>query len=428
MKDVSGFTCDLKENIIELASRYVCPNRIATFRQLGTVPVMGKREGNYFWDLDGRRLFDVHINGGTFNLGHRNPEIISALKEALDHYDIGNHHLASTARTSLAEALVAATGPNMQFCVFTPSGTEAVDVAIRSARHATKRRKVISFVGAYHGHGGLGFQAGDEKQLRLFLSESTGEDFLRVPFNDLHAMESALKNGDAAAVLCEIIPATSGFPMPSPGFYPGVKKLCEAKGTFLIADEVQTGLMRTGTLWASQGYGIEPDIVVCGKGLSGGVYPIAAAILSKDAGAWLSEDGWGHSSTFGGSELGCVVAMKVLEIVRRPGVAENVRSISSRLSQGLEAIRKRHPFLLEIRQNGLVIGLKFDNPLGGPLMTACAFETGLWAFPAGFERSVLQFKPNLLVDATAADEALSLLERSIELCENRFLGGRNENT
>lgn len=427
MGDVSGFALERKESIIELASRYVCPNRIATFRQLGTVPVMGKREGNYFWDLDGRRLFDVHINGGTYNLGHRNPEIIKALMEALEHYDIGNHHFVSTVRTRLAETLVTATGAKMQFCVFTPSGTEAVDVAIRSARHATKRRKIISFIGAYHGHGGLGFQAGDAKQLEFFLSESTGEDFIRVPFDDLQAMEEALKSGDAAAVLCEIIPATSGFPMPSPGFYPGVQKLCRAKGTLLIADEVQTGLMRTGTLWASQGYGIEPDIVVCGKGLSGGIYPIAAAILSKDAGAWLSEDGWGHSSTFGGSELGCVLALKVLEIVRRPAVAENVRSVSSRLSQGLEAIRKRHPFLLEIRQNGFVIGLKFDNPLGGPLMTACAFETGLWAFPAGFERSVLQFKPNLLVDAKAADEALSLLERSIELCENKFLGGRNEN-
>lgn len=428
MGDTLGFDRTDKESIIELAARYICPNRVATFRQLGTVPVIGKREGNYFWDLDGRRLFDVHINGGTYNLGHRNPEIIQTLKDALDRYDIGNHHLVSTVRTRLAETLLSATGKNMAYCVFSPSGTEAVDVAIRSARHATKRRKIISFTGAYHGHGGLGFQAGDANQLKFFLSEASVDDFVRVPFNDLDAMEAALKNGDAAAVLCEIIPATSGFPMPSPGFYPGLQKLCRTKGALLIADEVQTGLMRTGKLWASQGYGIEPDILVTGKGLSGGVYPIAAALLSKQAGSWLAEDGWGHSSTFGGSELGCVVALKVLEIIQRPGVAENVRIISSQLAQGLERIKKKHSFLLEIRQNGFVIGLRFDNPLGGALMTACAFETGLWAFPAGFDRSVLQFKPNLLVDRKAADEALDLLERSMELCENKFLGGRNENS
>lgn len=415
-----------KESVIELAARYVCPGRVAVFTQLGTVPVMGRREGNYFWDLDGRKLFDVHINGGTYNLGHRNPEILRTLKEALDHYDMGNHHFVSTARTRLAEALIAATWERMRYCVFTPSGAEAVDVAIRSARRATKRKKVISFKGAYHGHGGLGLRAADEQQSRFFLSEGTRGEFIRVPFNDAAAMEKALRKHDIAAVLCEMIPATSGFLMPSPDFYPKVRKLCSEWGALLVADEVQTGLMRTGEMWACRGYGIEPDILVTGKGLSGGVYPIAAAVLSKEAGAWLPEDGWGHSSTFGGSELGCVVALKVLEIVQRPETVKNVRAVSSFLVEGLAGIKSRHPFLVEIRQNGLVIGLRFDHPLGGALVTACAFETGLWAFPAGFDRSVLQFKPNLLVDRPAAEEALSLLERSIELCEKKFLGGSGE--
>jgi acetylornithine/succinyldiaminopimelate/putrescine aminotransferase len=412
-----------KESIIELAVRHVCPGRVAVFKQLGAVPVMGKREGNYFWDLDGRRLFDVHINGGTYNLGHRNAEVIAALKEALGHYDMGNHHFVSVARTRLAEQLVSLVPGDMQYCVFTASGAEAIDVAIRSARRATGRRKIISFIGCYHGHGGIGLRAGEAEQARFFLSEQPEDEILRVPFNDQGAMEQALAGGDVAAALCEIIPATSGFPMPSPGYYPAIKKMCVEKGTFLVADEVQTGLMRTGEMWACRGYGIEPDILVTGKGLSGGIYPIAAAVLSKQAGAWLPEDGWGHSSTFGGSELGCVVALKVLEIIQRPEVRANVRDVSSFLAGALREIQSRHPFLLEIRQNGLIIGLRFDNPVGGALVTACAFDSGLWAFPAGFDRSVLQFKPNLLVDRPAAEEALSLLEKSIELCETRFLGG-----
>ena len=215
-----------KEDVIELAARYVCPQRIDTFKMLGAVPAMGRREGNYFWDMDGRRLFDVHINGGTYNLGHRNPEVIAALRAALDHYDIGNHHMPSIARAKLARMLVDLVPGDMQYCVFTPSGAEAADITIRTARKATGRRTIVSFHGSYHGHGGLGLQAGYADQARYFLSDSPQGEYIQVPFNDLGAMEAALEKGDVAAVLCEIIPATSGFPMPAPGFYPELKKLC----------------------------------------------------------------------------------------------------------------------------------------------------------------------------------------------------------
>jgi len=410
-----------KEDIVEQAVRYVCPDRVNTFKQLGAVPVMAQREGNYFWDMDGRKLFDVHINGGTYNLGHRNPEIIAVLRDALDHYDMGNHHMVSVARAKLAETLIHLVPGDMHYCVFTPSGAEAVDVAIRTARKATGRRKIVSFKASYHGHGGLGLQAGYVEQAHYFLSDSPEGEYVHVPFDDIEAMREALNAGDAAAALCEMIPATNGFPTPSPGYYPEVKKMCQEKGTLIIADEVQTGLGRTGDFWACEGYGIEPDMLITGKGLSGGIYPISAAVLSADVAGWLKEDGWGYSSTFGGSELGCIVGDKVLEILQRPGVLENVRKMASVLTQGLREIQKRHPFLVEIRQNGLVIGLRFDNPMGGQLMSACSFESGLWAFPAGFDRSVLQFKPSILVDRQACEEALGLLENAITLCEERFL-------
>jgi putrescine aminotransferase len=176
-------------------------------------------------------------------------------------------------------------------------------------------------------------------------------------------------------------------------------------------------------VWACEGYKVEPDMLVTGKGLSGGVYPIAAALLSEKVAGWLTEDGWGHSSTFGGSELGCIIALKVLEILERPEVLENVNAVSEFISKELKEIKERHPFLAEIRQNGLVIGLKFDNPYGGMMMAASSFESGLWAFPAGFDRSVLQFKLNILVDSAACKEALSLLEKSIVYCEEKFLKG-----
>jgi len=407
------------QGIIDLAARYVCPGRVETFRMLGTVPVMGRREGHYFWDLDGRQLFDVHINGGTFSLGHRHPEVVAALREGLELYDIGNHPIPSGPRARLAEELARLTPGDLQYTVFTPSGSEANDVAIKTARRVTGRRRVVSLVGSYHGHSGLGLPAGDRQAAEYFLSAGQADDFVQVPFNDLDAMHTALAAREVAAVILETIPATYGFPLPATGYLTGVRELCDRAGTIYIADEVQTGLGRTGRMWAVDGYGVVPDILVTGKGLSGGLYPMAAAVLSPRVAGWLSDNGWGHISTFGGAELGCHVALKVLEILERPGVLENVRAIAPLLGEGLRAIAARHPFLTEVRQNGLVIGLKFGHELAGPMMTAAGYEAGLWAFFAGFDRSVLQFKPGLLIDREASGELLARLERAIEICVER---------
>ena len=126
-------------------------------------------------------------------------------------------------------------------------------------------------------------------------------------------------------MLLETIPATSGFPLPAPGYLRGVKALCERHGALYVADEVQTGLGRTGRMWGVECFDVVPDVLVTGKGLSGGLYPISAAVLSPRAARWLDEDGWGHVSTFGGAELGCRVAQKVLEITTRPGGARERR-------------------------------------------------------------------------------------------------------
>ncbi|MCC6640067.1 MAG: aspartate aminotransferase family protein [Deltaproteobacteria bacterium] len=417
---VSAAPSPAKQAILDLAARYVCPGRVDTFRLLGTQPVMGRREGHYFWDVDGRRLFDVHINGGTFSLGHRNPEIVAALHEAADRFDIGNHHFASEPRARLAEALARTAPGGLRYAVFSSGGSEANDVAIKTARRATGRRRIVSLEGSYHGHTGLCLAAGDVKNAGYFLSDGPRSEFTQVRFGDLDAMRAALDPGDVAAVMIETIPATLGFPMPPPGYLSGVKTLCEDHGALLVADEVQTGLGRTGTMWAVSGYGVDPDILVTGKGLSGGVYPMAATLLSPRVAGWLAENGWGHVSTFGGSEIGCQVSLKVLEILERPGVLENAKAMSDVLGRGLEAIRERHPLLVEIRRNGLVMGLRFGHELAGPMLTAAGWEVGLWAFFAGYDRSVLQFKPGILLRPEACDEVLGLLEAAITRCEERI--------
>jgi hypothetical protein len=402
-----------RDEVLRLAEHYVCPDRVRTFQSLGASIVMDRREGYRMFDVDGRSWLDLHLNGGVFNLGHRNPELVATLVSALDELDIGNHHFPSVERSLLAEQLVGLT-PGMRYAVFASGGGEAIDLALKSARRATGRRRIISVTGAYHGHTGLALAAGDRDAAEAFLSTGPEQDFTQVPHNDLGALDRAMAGAPTAAVILETIPATVGFPIPAPGYLPGVRELCDRHGALYIADEVQTGLGRTGPLWAITGHAVVPDILVTGKGLSGGLYPIAATLLSERAGAWLETDGWSNVSTFGGSEVGCRVARAVLDITTRPETVARAAAITAAFADGLAAIAGRHAdWVVEVRQSGLVIGLRFAHPMGGMLMTRACYEAGIWAMFAGFDRSVLQVKPGLLMTDAEAAETLARLEGAI---------------
>ncbi len=208
--------------VLALAEQHVCPDRVRTFTALGAGIVMGRREGYRIHDVDGRSWLDLHLNGGVFNLGHRNPELIATLVDALAELDIGNHHFPSVERSLLAEQLVALT-PGMRYAVFASGGGEAIDLALKSARRATGRRRIISVIGSYHGHTGLALAAGDRGAAQAFLSTGPEAEFPQVPFNDLEALEAALARAPTAAVILETIPATIGFPTPEPGYLAGVR-------------------------------------------------------------------------------------------------------------------------------------------------------------------------------------------------------------
>ncbi len=181
-----------------------------------------------------------------------------------------------------------------------------------------------------------------------------------------------------------------------------------------VADEVQTGLGRTGHLWAVIGQGVTPDVLVTGKGLSGGLYPIAATLLNERAGAWLETDGWSNVSTFGGSEVGCRVGRAVLDITTRLETSARVGALTTTFASGLSALADRYPqWIVEVRQSGLVIGLRTSHPMGGMLMTRACFGAGIWAMFAGFDRSVLQVKPGLLMTNPEAADVLTRFDSAI---------------
>lgn len=399
-----------REEVLRLAQEYVCPDRVRTLTALHADLVIGKRERYRIWDVDGRELLDLHLNGGTFNLGHRHPALVEELRVALNRLDIGNHHFPSVERSLLAERLVGLT-PGMRYAVFGSGGGEAIDLALKSARRATGRTRVVSVTGAYHGHTGLALAAGDERAAEAFGSTGAPGAFVHVPYNDAAAVETACADGDVAAVILETVPATIGFLPPEPDYLAQVEATCRRHGTALVLDEVQTGLGRTGPLWCFEHYQVQPNAVITAKGLSGGLYPISATLLDDWLGGWLEEDGWGHVSTFGGAELGCPVARRVLDITTDPETVDHAASLVTTFSDGLAELQRRHPaWLLEVRQTGLVIGLRFAHPQGGMLMTGALMAAGVWAIYAGFDPSCLQFKPGLLLADEDARSALAALD------------------
>ncbi len=400
------------QQVFEQFARYVSPHKASTWSRYGIDFVMGHRDGAYVWNLEGtKRLLNCHVNGGTFNLGHRHPAVLQALRDAAQTLDIGNHHFVSAQRAALAERLAQITPGDIEYTIFAVGGGEAIDCAIKVARGYTHRPKIVSARGGYHGHTGLALAAGDAHYRDPFGPVPPG--FVQVPFNDVDALAAAL-DADTAAVLFETVPATLGMPLPAPNFYAQVREMCDRAGALFIVDEVQTGLGRTGKMWGIDHFGVVPDMLVTGKGLSGGLYPIAATCLRPPLMDVFRADPFIHVSTFGGAELGCAVALATLDVIQACGFLERVNQLADWFAAQLESLRYRHPrVFVETRQLGLFIGLHYNHPQGGPLMTKLCYDAGLFALYANNDHSVQQFLPPLVLSDAQARETVQILDECL---------------
>jgi putrescine aminotransferase len=396
---------DNKEGIARRFADYVSPGKADTFKSYGMEFIFGRRQGPYVWDADGsKKLINCHSNGGVFNLGHRNPAIIKVLQESLQELDIGNHHLISEQRALLAEKLAGLMPGDIECTVFGVGGGEAVDVAIKLARGHTGRHKIISALGGYHGHTGFALATGDEQYRSPFGPNLPG--FTQVPFNDVAALERAVDK-DTAAVIFETIPATLGMPIPEQGFFLNARQICNSNGTLLIIDEVQTGLGRTGKLWGIEHFDIVPDIVVIGKGLSGGIYPMSATCYRREFEGFFHKNPFIHVSTFGGAEVGCPVAMAVLEQSSSPEFLENVNELADLFKHGFDELKVKYPnILVGLRQLGLMMGIEMVNDSCGPIMTKACYDNGILAIYANNDKRVCQLLPPLIIDGKVAKEIL----------------------
>ncbi len=399
---------DPKDVIVERFARHVSSGKAKFFGQAGIDFIFARREGVFVWDLGGTRLINCHSNGGVFNLGHRNPRVVAALKTALDELDIGNHHLVSEHRARLAERLAGMCPGDLNRAVFGVGGGEAVDTAIKLARGHTGRPGIISAVGGYHGHTGFALATGDPKYSAPFGPLPSG--FSQVAFGDLDALEEAVGE-TTAAVIFETIPATLGIAVPPEDYFAGVRELCDRSGAVMIIDEVQTGLGRCGEVWGIDTYGVVPDILVTAKGLSGGIYPITATVYDDRLDPFFEENPFIHVSTFGGSEVGCYAALEVLDIMEEEGFLAHVRQMAALFGEGFRELKDRHPeVLVEARQRGLMMGLKMAGDLCGPLMTLAGFRHGILTIYANNDTSVSQILPPLIIEEEQARQVLESLD------------------
>jgi acetylornithine/succinyldiaminopimelate/putrescine aminotransferase len=401
-----------RDDTLSAFAAHVSSGKVAFFKRFGMDFVMGARQGPFLYDLDGgKKLFNLHSNGGVFNLGHRHPVLVDVLKESLGRLDIGNHHLISAERAALARDLAALAPGDLDYAIFASGGGEAVDLAIKVARAHTGRSVIISARGGYHGHTGLAMAAGDAKYRQPFGPQPDG--FVQVPFDDLPALEAVLDDS-VAAVILETVPATLGMVRADDNYFPKIRRLCDAAGALLILDEVQTGLGRTGRLWGFMHYDLLPDMVIIGKGLSGGLYPISATLLRRPLEAVFHADPFIHISTFGGAELGCPVARKVLEISARPEFLSHVRELAERFREGIEGLQRRHtPFFRGLRQLGLMMGLELQDDLCGPILSKCAFDNDLLMVYANNAPAVCQCLPPLIMTLEEVPWVMERLDRAL---------------
>lgn len=384
---------------------HVSRGKVRALEALGVEIVVGEREGPRFRDAySGRWFWNCHNNGGVFNLGHRHPAVAAALREALDHVDVGNHHLVSGWRARLAEQLAASTDGKLPFAVFSPSGSEAVDLALRLARGHTGRQEVVCTIGGYHGLAGLALAASDPRWHEPFGPPPPG--FVHVPFNDPDAALGAI-GPETAAVIVEAIPATLGFPMPEPGYLRALAAAARENGAVFVLDEVQTGLGRTGTTWYYEQEDVVPDVLITGKGLGGGIYPVSAALIAEDLESFFDDHPFAYVSTFGGAEIGCVAASAVMDEVTGAGFLDRVVELGERFEAGFAGL----PF--ELRRRGLTMGLKFEDEQGGVMASARLIEGGVFAVFAEHDHSVTQFKPPLNLSDAEADEIIAAVREAL---------------
>jgi putrescine aminotransferase len=385
---------------------------LARFMKLAGAPVEVRAKGSRVWDHTGKSYLDFCGGYGVFTLGHMHPKVVAAVREQLDSMALSTRVFFNEKMASLAKALADLAPGDLTISFFSNSGTEAVETALKLARLSTKRVHIVSTQNAYHGKTMGSLTATGRDVFRDSFAPLVPE-FEHIPFGDLEALERALPG--AAAFIVEPIQCEGGVIIPPAGYLRGVRQLCDKHGALFIADEVQTGLGRTGYLWGVDADGVVPDIMTVAKGLSGGVIPIGATIARTDV--WMRAFGKSplvHTSTFGGNPLACTAGLAALEVLVEEHLVERSREMGAYLLATARAVGCRHPdAIAEVRGRGCVVGVELTNEgYGGVIIPEC-LRLGMTAAYTLNQQKVIRLEPPLIVTKAEIDEAMAILEQGV---------------
>jgi ornithine--oxo-acid transaminase len=347
----------------ELWARTINPQFVRVLRTIGFDRTWVRGEGARIYDADGNSYLDLLGGFGMYNVGRNNPNVRAALIEALELDTPGMLAMGVTALPGLlANELLQRTPPRIERCLFTNSGTEANEAAIKLGRAATKRTRVISAGHGFHGLtlGSLSANGNGEFTQRF---QPLLPGFEQVPFGDLDALEQELRREDVALFIVEPIQG-KGINMPPSGYLAGAQEVCRRYGTLLCVDEVMTGFGRTGTMFAFEHWGLEPDLVTVAKSLSGGYVPVGALLMSRAVHEAVFDSmphAFSHGSTFAPNELAMVAGLAMLHeldehdlVVRSARLGENLLELTRPLADEFDVVK-------EVRGKGLMWAIEFEG-------------------------------------------------------------------
>ena len=395
------------KEIMELTARHVA-------NTYGRFPVaMVRGAGSRLWDADGREYLDFTAGLAVCNLGHCHPAIVTAIKEQAEKLlHVSNLYHIET-QSVLASMLTANSFADKAF--FCNSGAEANEAAMKLVRkyfhsRSSARYQVITMEKSFHGRtfGALA-ATGQKKYQEGF--EPLLEKFTYVPFNDAGAVARAI-NSSTAAVMLEPVQGEGGVNVPSDGYFKEVKDVCTRAGVLLVFDEVQSGMGRTGKLFAHEHFGVTPDVMTLAKGLAGGV--AIGAMLATDEVASAFTPG-SHASTFGGNPLATAAAIATMRVLLEPGTLEGCRASGEYLMARLDALRSEHPFIKEVRGKGLIIGAELDERIDGSDIVKKCMDNGLLINCIGGR--TLRFIPPITIDTGEVDRMFAILKSVLDTCK-----------
>ncbi len=411
----------LTDEVIEKYQRHLGPGlaNLMKFGGFGAVEV--EAEGCVVRDGFGREYIDCLGGYGLFALGHRHPRVVAAVKDQLDRLPLSTRTFFSQHQAELAERLASLAPDGLEYCFFCHSGAEAVEGALKAARIASGRPGVIAMEGAFHGKT-LGALSASGRPGYRTPFEPLVPGFVHVPFGDAAALEAAV-TPETGAVILEPVQGEGGVVVPPPGYLTEVRRICDRHGLLMILDEVQTGLGRTGRMFAAEWEDVRPDLMTLAKALGGGVEALGAFLGTREVWqAFFGENPTLHTTTVS-SALAFRAGLATLDVLVEEHLPARALEMGALLREGLERVREAHPKAVrEVRGLGLLLGVEFHHEDYGLLTIGSLVGRGVMVAYTLNNPRVMRFEPPLIITPEQVSRVVSAFEEALVEAETMLSG------